>query len=167
MQYRFIDRIPEIDVQGAGTITLVKSFARSEDFFNGTFREPNEVPSSLVLETMASAGSFLLTARSRYRAQALLIKINQAVFPQPVLAGDRVTVRAELLGVQGEWGEREAPAQAGGMAQTSVRCFVGEWPVAEADLLFLCVPMEWTVGPSMEQTITSYLDLMGLADARP
>ncbi len=167
MQYRFIDRIPEVDAAGAGTITLVKTFARSEDFFNGTFREANEVPSSLILEVMAQAGSFLLTARSRYRAQALMIKVNQAAFSRPVLAGDRLTVRSQVQAMQGNWGEGEGPAQAGGMAQASARAFVGQTEVAEADLLFLCVPMEWTVGPSTEQTVTNYLDLMGLADARP
>jgi 3-hydroxyacyl-[acyl-carrier-protein] dehydratase len=167
MQYRFIDRIAEIDSEGAGTVTTIKAFPRSEDYFNGTFREANEVPSCLVLEAMAAAGSFLLTVRSRYRALALLIKVNHATFRRPVLAGDRMIVRSQILGTQGDWGEREASAQAGGMAQTSAECFVGDTRVAEADLLFLCVPMEWTVGSSMERTITSYLDLMGLADDRP
>jgi 3-hydroxymyristoyl/3-hydroxydecanoyl-(acyl carrier protein) dehydratase len=167
MQYRFIDRVREIDAEGAGTLTLVKTFARSEDFFNGSFREPNEVPSSLVLETMASAGSFLLTVRSRYRALALLIKVNHAAFSRSVLAGDRVTVRSQLLGIQGSWGENEGPVQAGSLAQAFIRCFVDDTPVAEADLLFLCAPIVRTAGPSMERTVSGYLDLLGLADARP
>jgi 3-hydroxymyristoyl/3-hydroxydecanoyl-(acyl carrier protein) dehydratase len=106
MQYRFIDRIAEIDTEGAGTVAFIKAFARSEDFFNGTFREANEVPSCLVLETMAAAGSFLLTVRSRYRALALLIRVNHATFRRPVLAGDRMIVRSHIIGTQGDWGER-------------------------------------------------------------
>ncbi len=167
MRYRFIDRLCEIDASGEGTLTLVKTFARSEDFFTGSFHTPDEVPSSLVLETLASAGSFLLTVRSAYRALALLIKVNHAAFGRSVLAGDRLTVRARLLGMQGDWGENGGPVRAGSLARASVRCLVDDTPAAEADLLLLCVPMAQVAGPNLERTITGYLDLVGLADARP
>jgi hypothetical protein len=85
MRYRFVDRILEIDAHGVGTITTSKAFARSEEFFDGTFRRHDEVPTSLVLEAMAAAGSFLLTVKSRYQVHALLLKVNRAAF-RPVLA---------------------------------------------------------------------------------
>ncbi len=167
MQYRFIDRIRELDAEGAGRVTLVKTFARSEDFFNDTFREPNEVPSSLVLETMAAAGSFLLGVRSRYRALALLIKVGRAAFLRPILAGDRMLVRSQILGAQSGRSGTGAPVQSGDIVQTSADCLVGGARVAEAELLFLCVPVASVVGPQADRLLTRYLDLIGLADARP
>lgn len=166
MHYQCADRILEMDAD-VGKIVLLKTFPRTEDCFNGTFRQANEVPSSLVLETMASAGALLLAIRSQYRASALLLKVNRATFPQPVLAGAMLTVRSSLTAAQGNWTGTADAGQAVGMAQSLTRGFVGEGQVAEADLLFLCVPMAWLLGSRMEQILTHYLDLLGIADARP
>jgi hypothetical protein len=54
-----------------------------------------------------------------------------------------------------------------GAAQTLARTFVGKTQVAEADILFLCIPLAWTFGSRMEDIITDILDFLGLADARP
>jgi 3-hydroxymyristoyl/3-hydroxydecanoyl-(acyl carrier protein) dehydratase len=166
MHYQCADRILEINA-GAGTIVLVKTFPRTEDCFNGTFRQANEVPSSLVLETMASAGALLLAIRSQYRANALLLKVNRAMFPHPILAGAALTVRSSLTAAQGDWTGTADASQAVGMAQTLAQGFVGGKQAAEADLLFLCVPMVWLLGSRGDQILAHYLDLMGIADARP
>jgi len=167
MHYHFTDRILEIDAHGAGTITTRKSFPRTEDYFDGTFRPRDEVPSSLVLETMAFAGALLLSIRSRYRAHALLLKINQARFLTPVFAGDQVTACSWVVATQGNWSAEPGPDQTVGVAQTLARTFVGKTQVAEADILFLCIPLTWTFGSRMEDIVTDILDFLGLADARP
>jgi 3-hydroxymyristoyl/3-hydroxydecanoyl-(acyl carrier protein) dehydratase len=167
MHYHFTDRILEIDAHGEGTITTRKTFPRTEDYLDGTFRQRDEVPSSLVLETMASAGALLLSIRSRYRAHALLLKINQARFLTPVLAGDQVTARSWVVATQGNWSAEPGPDQTVGVAQTLARTFVGKTQVAEADILFLCIPLTWTFGSRMEDIVTDILDFLGLADARP
>ncbi|HSB68243.1 MAG TPA: hypothetical protein VLT62_02765 [Candidatus Methylomirabilis sp.] len=166
MHYQFADRVREIDADGAGEIALAKTFPRTEDFFDGTFRPANEVPSSLVLETMASAGALLLAVRSRYRANGLLLKVTRATFPEPVRAGEELIVRLRLTVTQGDWTGTAGPAHVG-MAQTLARGFVGETTVAEADLLFVCVPMAWVLGSQGDEALIHYLDLMGIADARP
>lgn len=166
MHYQFADRVREIDADEAGTIVLAKTFPRTEDFFDGTFRPANEVASSLVLETMASAGALLLTIRSRYRANALLLKVNRATFPRPVRAGEELIVRLRLTAIQGDWTGTAGPAQVG-MAQTLARGFVGETAVAEAEFVFVCVPMAWLLGSQGDKALIHYLDLLGLADARP
>ena len=167
MHYQFIDRILEVEVHGAGRIVLVKTFPRTEDYFNGTFRRPEEVPSSLVLEAMASAGALLLAMRSDYHANAALLKVNRATFPRPVSAGAELTVRLGLTASQGDWTGSADPHHAAGMAQALAQGFVGGTQVAEADMLFLCVPMAWVLGSGREKVLTHYLELMGLADARP
>ena len=167
MHYHFADRILEIDARGAGTITTRKTFPRTEDYFDGTFRPRAEVPSSLLLETMASAGALLLSIRSRYQAHALLLRVNQARFLGPVLAGDQVTAHSRVVATQGNWSEGSGPDQTVGMAQTLGRIFVDQTQVAEADILFLCIPLAWTFGSRMKDIVTDILDFLGLADARP
>lgn len=165
MRYRFIDRIMAVDARAA-TIRACKVFPRSEEYFDGTFRREAEVPSSLVLEAMATAASLLLASRSRYEAHGILLKVSRAAFLRPVLAGDRMIVDAELRAVQGNW-NLEAGAAGSGMAQIVARSRVEELPVAEADLLFLCVPMAWSLGSGFEREVTDLLDLIGAADTRP
>jgi 3-hydroxymyristoyl/3-hydroxydecanoyl-(acyl carrier protein) dehydratase len=167
MHYQFIDRVLEVEAPGAGWIVLVKTFPRTEDYFNGTFRRPEEVPACLVLETMAAAGSLLLAMRSGYQANAALLKVNRATFSRPVHAGAELKVRLELTASQGDWTGLEDPRHAAGMAQALARSFVGETQVAEADMLFLCVPMAWVLGSGGGKVLTHYLELMGIADARP
>jgi 3-hydroxymyristoyl/3-hydroxydecanoyl-(acyl carrier protein) dehydratase len=167
MHYHFADRILEIDACGAGTITTRKTYPRTEDYFDGTFRLEHEVPSSLLVETMASAGALLLSIRSRYQAHALLLKVNKAHFMRPVCAGDQVTAHSRIVSTQGNWNAVAGPDQFVGVAQTLGQIFVDESLVAEADILFLCIPLAWTFGSRMEDIITNILDFLGLADARP
>lgn len=166
MRYVLIDRVLAIDSRGAGTIRACKLFPRSEDYYDGTFRPEAEVPASLVLEAMATTGSLLLASRDRYETHGVLLKVSRATFPGRVLAGDRAIVEGRLVAVQ-PTGSAEAGAADFGVAQVALRSLVEERLVAEADLLFLCVPMAWSFGARHVQVLTDLLDLVGLADTRP
>lgn len=167
MRYLFIDRVLHIDAHGGGTIAISKAFPRSEEYFDGTFRRQDEVPASLILETMATAGSSLLTARSRYRAQALLLKVNRAAFRRPVRAGEAVVVRSQLAGIQGDWARPDAAADARPLAEVQAQAFVGEESVAESALLFVGLPLAWTLSSRREETLAGMLELLGYTDSRP
>ncbi len=166
MRYRFIDAIVAVDAHGAGTIRTAKAFARSEEYLEGTFRRAGEVPASLVLESMAAAGSLLLAVRSRWRAHGVLLKVARAGFFRAAGAGDRLTIDAAIRDLQGDWdGEPSAPGF--GMAQVAATAAVGGARVAEADFLFVGVPMRWSFGRRHEQVVAELLELIGRADARP
>jgi len=167
MRYLFIDRVLEIDAHGGGTITISKAFPRSEEYFDGTFRRQDEVPSSLILETMATAGSSLLTARSRYQAHALLLKVGRAAFRRPAHAGDRLVVRSRLAGIQGDWARPDAPPDSFPLAEVHAQAFVGADPVADAAMLFVCLPLALTLGPAREGALADILELLGYTDSRP
>jgi 3-hydroxymyristoyl/3-hydroxydecanoyl-(acyl carrier protein) dehydratase len=167
MRYRFVDRILEIDAHGLGTITTSKAFARSEEFFDGTFRRQEEVPSLLVLEAMAAAGSFLLTVKSRYQIHALLLKVNRAAFLRPVLAGDQLIVRSRLAGFQGDWDRADASGAVFGVAEVQAECTVGTDPAADAALLFVGLPLSRTLGGRRNEVLTGMLELLGYVDTRP
>lgn len=165
MRYRFVDRVLRVDAQGEGTIATVKTFPRTEDYFDGIIRYPHEVPSSLLLESMAFAGALLLCIRSNYTTQGILLKVNRATFPSPVVAGDQVTVRSRLVAIQGSWTSEPGRQQDVGMAQMLAQCFVGGNQVAEADILFLGVPLEKTLGSHMEEIVASVRDLVTQAES--
>lgn len=146
LQYRFVDRILQVDASGAGTITTQMTFPRGADYFDGTFRGRAEVPPSLLIESMAFAGSILLCIRSEYTAQGVLLKVNRATFDRQIGPDEPVTISASLTATQGEW-RMGADSEAGGaLAQVFCRCRVGEQRAAEGDLMFLGVPVTTTLG---------------------
>jgi hypothetical protein len=167
MHYKFVDRILEIDAQGGGTIAACKTFPRTEDYFDGTFRRQGEVPTSLILEAIASASSFLLIVRSRYRAMGLLLKLARARFARPLLAGDRLVVRSRIAAIQGDWSDPTVAPQDLGIAEIHSQGIVGGVLAAETEALYLCIPMVWVFGSRKEEVLTSALELLGCADARP
>ncbi len=165
--YKFVDRILEIDAHGAQTITTCKTFPRTEDYLDGTFRRQGEVPASLILEAIASASSFLMIVRSRYRAMGLLLKLARARFARPLLAGDRLVVQSRVVSVQGNWIDPTTEPQDLGMAEIHARGTAAGALVAEAEALYLSVPMVWMFGSRKEEILTDALELLGCADARP
>jgi len=167
VHYKFVDRILEIDAHCSRTITTCKTFPRTEDYYDGTFRRRGEVPTSLILEAIASASSFLLIVQSRYRAMGLLLKLARARFARALFAGDRLVVQSRIVSVQGDWTDPMADPQDLGMAELHARGTVGDVLVAEAEALYLCVPMIWVFGQRKEEILTSALELLGCADARP
>ncbi|MBI3988112.1 MAG: hypothetical protein HY347_00700 [candidate division NC10 bacterium] len=150
MNYHFVDRVLFLDVKGEGRIETLKAFPRTEDYLDDIFRSPSVVPSSLLLETMASSGALLISACYHYNVHALLLKIEEVRFFNAVHSGDRVLVRSQLLGVHGE------------VAKTVGEALVGETKVAEARLLFLHVPWDRTIGRGKESFILRVLEWLGL-----
>jgi hypothetical protein len=116
---------------------------------------------------MATAGSFLLTVKSHYRAHALLLKVNRAAFRRPVLAGDSMVVRSRVAGIQGDWSRLDTPGEPFGAAEVHAQCSVGADPVADACLFFLCLPLSRTLGSRGEEVLTGMLELLGYVDTRP
>ena len=167
MHYKFVDRILEIDAHGGGTITACKTFPRTEDYFDGTFRRQGEVPASMLLETIASASSFMLIVRSRYHAMGLLLKLSRARFWRSVQAGDRLVVQSRIVAIQGDWTDPTVVSRDVGMAEICTRATVDDVLVAEVEALYLCVPLVWVFGERKEAVVTDALEILGCADARP
>ncbi len=134
MKFRFLDEVVSFDQDGSGKIVTVKTFSRTEDYLEGPFHPPSRIPSSLVLETIAASGGRLIEVVSQDNAFGILLRVEEAHFFSPVGPGDQVLVRSELLGIQDQRG------QSIGLARTQGQAFVEDKPVAEACIVFLCVP---------------------------
>ncbi len=159
MNYPFVDRVLFLDAEGEGRIETLKTFLRTEDYLEGPFRDISVVPPSLLLETLAFSGALLLMARYGYRLLALLLKVEEARFLKTVKAYDRVLARSRFMGVQGEVPE------AVGVAKCVGEVLVGREMVAEARILFLCVPLEAVVGPHGRLLLARLLERLPLPHA--
>ena len=160
MRYRFTDRILELD-HGAASIRTCKTFPRTEDYFGGPFRAEAEVPFSLVLESMASSAAVFLIVRSGYRVHPLLLKINRAGACRPLYAGDRMIVETKITAAQGDW---IAENNASGTVRAVAQCQVDRRAVAEAEMLYFCLPMAWTLGAQMPKTVREFQEVLNLVD---
>ncbi len=164
MRYRFIDRIPAIDAV-AGTITAVKNFPRTAEYYDGTFRRESEVPNSLILEAVAATCSFLLLVKSGYAALGLLLKVNRADFPKRLQAGERLLIEARIAGVQGQLNAIAAPDFA--IAEIHANASSDGERVASSIMLFVCLPMPLIFGERHREILDDSLELLGLRDERP
>ena len=160
MRYRFTDRILAIDY-GAATIRTCKTFPRTEEYYAGPFRADAEVPFSLILESMASSAAIFLIVRSGYRVHPLLLKIGRAGATQAVWAGERMTVDAQIVATQGDW---LAASGAVGTVQAVVESRVDGQPRAEAEMLYFCLPMVWSLGPQMPKSVREFQEIFDLVE---
>ena len=134
MKFRFLDRVVSFDPEGPERIVTLKTFSRTEDYLEGPFHSPLRIPSSLVLETMAASGGRLIEVVSQDNAFGIMLRVEEARFFSPVAPGDQMLVRSELLGMQDQRGESIA------LARTKSQASVKDKTVAEARIVFLCVP---------------------------
>jgi 3-hydroxymyristoyl/3-hydroxydecanoyl-(acyl carrier protein) dehydratase len=164
MRYRFLDRVPAIDAE-AGTIRTIKNFPRTADYYDGTFRGEGEVPGSLILETVAATGSFLLVVRSGYTALGLLLKVSRAQFVRPLWAGERLRTDACITGIQGDLGAIVAPEFP--IAEVHASADSESGAVVTSVMLFACLPLPLIFGERHQSVLDDSLELLGLRDVRP
>ena len=87
---------------------------------------------------------------------------------RPVLAGDRLIIQvSKLVAIQRDRTDPRVAPQDLGIAEIHTRGTVEDILVAEAEALYLCVPMLWVFGARKEEIVTRALELLGCADARP
>lgn len=140
MNYHFLDQVVSFNPEGGGRIVTVKTFLTDGDYLEGPFHSPAEIPSSIVLESMAQSAGRLIEAVSQNRAYGIMLKVQKAQFFFPVAPGNRLLVHSEMLGMQDQKGEWLS------LAETESRAVVEDRDVAQARLIFLCVPTKRQVG---------------------
>lgn len=134
MRFRFVDRVVSFERGATPKLVTAKAFPLSDEFTVGHPQRPGEVPTCLILETLAASGVRLVYAYTEGEVVGLLLKVEEAQILSPVLAGEELTVQTELLGLQDE-------ARRGvGVAQTRGRASIGDRLVAEARIVLLCFP---------------------------
>lgn len=99
--FLFIDRI--ISIEGVNKIVAEKKVNKDEDYLKGHFPGRPIVPGVLILESMAQA-SGIISAYSTGESKDVyfLSRISDIKFKHPVLPGDTLIIKAEVLGRFGQ-----------------------------------------------------------------
>ena len=136
MRFRFVDRVVSFEKGKGSKIVTAKAFPLSYEFREGYPQRPGEVPTCLVLETLATSAARLIYSHTDERVVGLLLRVDRVEITSRVQAGEEVLVHMELLGLQPQ------AEVAMGLARMQGRAFVGEREVAEANLVLLCFPRD-------------------------
>lgn len=131
MRYRFVDRVVSLELGDPPRIEVVKTFDVADDALTGP-EGPRRVPNSLVLELLAMTGGHLIFRRLGSSRLPLLMKIPEFRVERAARPGDRLSARAELMGLSDV-------ADSAAIAETSGTVYQGATLVASGRLLYLCV----------------------------
>lgn len=99
--FLLVDRVTDIEEK---RITAIKNVSINEPFFQGHFPGNPVMPGVLIIESMAqTAGIFALEMIDSTKSGKIFyfLTIENAKFRIPVVPGDVLTIKAELLKVHG------------------------------------------------------------------
>lgn len=108
--FLLVDKILELDLDG-GVIVGQKNVTINEQFFQGHFPDAPIMPGVLILEALAQTGGVLVHLKDGQSGRiALLLNVTEAKFRQPVVPGDVLLLRCELLHFGSRGGRVKAKA---------------------------------------------------------
>ena len=121
--FLLVDRILELEPlkRGVG----IKNVTANEPFFQGHFPNKPVMPGVLLLEAMAQVGGIAMLYPEENRGKlALFGGMENVKFKRPVVPGDQLVMKANLMKVHGDFGKLHAEG------------FVDDKLVAKADFTF-------------------------------
>ena len=126
-RYPFIlvDRV--LELAPGKNICALKNVTMNEPFFQGHFPDKPIMPGVLIVEGLVQAGGLLLveSLSTDIRNRICFAGVDQARFRSPVIPGDQLIYRVEIL------------RQRSNVVKMSAKAFVDDRHVAEAKLMAL------------------------------
>jgi len=130
--FLLVDRVTDY-VLGE-SVKAYKNITINEPCFMGHFPEQPIFPGVLILEAMAQAAGVLLLRRASSESKvAFFMSADKVKFRKPVVPGDQLIIKAELIKVRGDK-----------LATAAVSCSVADKEVSSANLMFSVVNAEET-----------------------
>jgi UDP-3-O-[3-hydroxymyristoyl] N-acetylglucosamine deacetylase/3-hydroxyacyl-[acyl-carrier-protein] dehydratase len=125
--FLFIDKIIEFEIDKK--IIGIKNVTMNEPFFSGHFPGHPVMPGVLIIEAMAQTGGILLLngVENPNKKLPYFLSINNAKFRKPVLPGDQLTFRLEVISKRSK------------VCSMTGKAYVDNTLVAEADLTAVIV----------------------------
>ncbi len=132
--FLLIDRVLELDAKKS--ILALKNVTCNEPFFQGHFPNYRIMPGVLIIEAMAQAGGVLLfySLPEPEKKLVFLSKINHARFRKPVVPGDQLLLKVDLVKFKR------------GFCQIEAKASVDDEIVTEAEILASVVELEELYG---------------------
>jgi 3-hydroxyacyl-[acyl-carrier-protein] dehydratase len=112
-------------------ITAIKNVSANEPFFQGHFPDFFVMPGVLQIEAMAQVAGIILTQSRDFDAEkdiAFLASVDEAKFKRPVVPGDQLVIKAQVL------------AKKRGILKASVSAFVDEELASTATIILVIKP---------------------------
>ena len=107
--FLLVDRIIEIDPFKSAT--GIKNVTYNEPQFHGHFPHQSIMPGVLILEAMAQVGGIAMLYPEENRGKiAFFGGMDNIKFKKPVIPGDQMIMKAELMKVHGDYGRLHAEA---------------------------------------------------------
>lgn len=132
--FLLVDRVTSHEV--GRSITGYKNVSINEPFFQGHFPHNPIMPGVLIVEAMAQMGAILVAHMPEGRGKLTMFAgIDHMRFRRPVLPGDRLDLKGELIKFKGSLGKAHVTAWVEGEL------------VAEGELLFSVVPYDFQRSP--------------------
>ena len=114
-----VDRVLEV-VPGK-FCTGLKNVTINEAFFQGHYPGKPVMPGVLIIEAMAQAGAIIILADDRYKGMIPLIgAIDDVKLKRPVVPGDQLITKSELLWYRNNVGRMKAIATVDGEVAASM-----------------------------------------------
>ena len=110
--FLLVDRIIELDPLKSAT--GIKNVTMMEPHFRGHFPNNPIMPGVLILEAMAQVGGLAMLYPEENRGKlALFGAMENVKFKRPVVPGDQLIMKAELMRVRGDFGKLHAESYVG------------------------------------------------------
>ncbi len=119
-----VDRIE--DMEEGKKITGIKNVTINEEFFQGHYPEHPIMPGVLIIEAMAQVGGILMFYSIDDAGDKLpfFAGIDKAKFRHPVIPGDQLVIKVEVLRLRGR------------IAKVKAYAYVEDKLASEAELMF-------------------------------
>ncbi|MFC2637751.1 MAG: 3-hydroxyacyl-ACP dehydratase FabZ [Mitsuokella sp.] len=113
-----VDRITEIEPFKSAT--GIKNITMNEPQFLGHFPDHPIMPGVLILEAMAQVGGVAMLYPAEHRGKiALFGGMEHVKFKRPVVPGDQLVTKAEIVRVRGDFGILHCDGYVGGQIVAS------------------------------------------------
>lgn len=125
--FLMIDRVIETDSETY--VIAIKNVTMNEEFFRGHFPGAPIMPGVLIVEAMAQAAAIVVMANPVNKGKIpYFMSIDRVKFRKPVVPGDQLQIRIDLIRMRETTGKAQATATVNGQV------------VTEAILAFVAAP---------------------------
>lgn len=115
--FLLIDRV--IDTDEKSYVVALKNVTMNEPFFTGHFPGTPIMPGVLIVEAMAQAAAIVVMINHENRNKIpYFMSIDKVKFRKPVVPGDQLQIRIELIRMRETTGKAQATATVNGQVVT-------------------------------------------------
>ena len=106
--FLMVDRVEEVRREGPGpgrigwSIIAIKNVTFNEPYFTGHFPHRPVMPGVLQIEAIAQSAALIIVDLGGPRMDVAIAGVNQARFRRPVVPGDTLELRAEVVKDRGQ-----------------------------------------------------------------